>query len=105
MTGKITGFMMLKNRVYCWWKEGVKDNEEVIILTIKETSKTSQEEQQAVIDAICNIGFEFKSIWAKNIRFEKSVIIKEKDYYKRLGKIKFIVKDTYKEICETLKKL
>lgn len=88
---KITGLVKLKNKIYLWRKEGKKKGD-TIILTIKE-SRTSQEEQQEMINAVCDIGFKFMSIWERNVRFE------------RPGKKGEDIKEVYEEICEVLKRL
>lgn len=88
---KITGLVKLKNKMYLWRKEGNKKGD-TIILNIKE-SRTTQEEQQEMINAVCGIGFKFISIWEQNTRFE------------RPGKKGEDIKKVYEEVCDTLKKL
>lgn len=88
---KVTGLVKLKNKMYLWRKEGNKKGD-TVILTIRE-SRASQEEQEELINAICETGFKFKSIWERNIRFE------------RPGKKEEDIKKVYGQICGVLKKL
>lgn len=88
---KITGLVKLKNKIYLWRKESNKKGE-TIILTIRE-SRTSQDEQREMINAVVGIGFKFISIWEQNVRFEKP------------GKKGEDIKEVYEEVCEVLKKL
>lgn len=88
---KITGLVKLKNKMYLWRKEGNKKGD-TVILNIRE-SRTSQEEQQEMVNAICSTGFKFISIWEGNCRFE------------RPGKKGEGIKKVYEEVCGTLKKL
>jgi len=88
---KVTGLCRLKNEIYLWRKSGDKKGD-TVILTIRE-SRTTQEEQAILIEAICHIGFEFFSIHQRNIRFE------------RPGKKGQSIKDVYDEIVYVLKEL
>lgn len=87
---KVTGLVKLKNKIYLWRKGGKKKGD-TIILTIRE-SRTSQEEQQEMVNAVCRNGFTFISIWERNVRFEKPGEGKD-------------IKEIYGEICEILKEL
>ena len=89
---KITGLVKLENKMYLWKKAHKNKKGDTVILNIKE-SRTTQEEQQEMINAICGIGFKFMSIWERNCRFE------------RPGKKGEDIKKVYEEVCETLKKL
>ncbi len=88
---KISGLVKLKNKMYLWRKEEDKKGD-TIILTVNE-SRTTQEEQQEMVNAVCSTGFKFKSIWGNNVRFE------------RLGKKGEGIKKVYEEISDTLIKL
>jgi len=89
---KITGLVKLKNAIYLWRKAGKDKKGDTVILTIRE-SRTTQEEQAILIEAICHIGFEFFSIHQNNIRFE------------RPGKKGQDLKEVYNEIVTVLKRL
>jgi len=89
---KVTGLVKLENKMYLWQKSHKNKKGDTIILNIKE-SRTSQEEQQAMINAVCSTGFKFISIWEGNCRFE------------RPGKKGEGIKKVYEEVCDTLKKL
>jgi len=89
---KISGLVKLQNAMYLWMKEGKDKKGNTIILTVNE-SRTTQEEQQEMINAICSTGFRFKSIWGNNVRFE------------RPGKKGESIKKVYEEISDTLIKL
>jgi len=89
---KVTGLVKLENRMYLWRKEGKNKKGDTIILNIKE-SRTTQEEQRGMINAICSTGFKFMSIWERNCRFE------------RPGTMGEDIKKVYEEVCDTLKKL
>jgi len=89
---KITGLVKLQNAIYLWRKAGNNKKGDTIILNIRE-SRTSQEEQQEMVNAICSTGFKFISIWERNCRFE------------RPGKKGEDIKEVYEDVCSTLKKL